>query len=284
MEKSLKNLLLKHGFSFKKAFGQNFLTDTSLLAEIVENSGVTRDDTVLEIGMGAGALTRELAKKAKRVVGYEIDYKLKPVLSETLSEFNNVEIVFKDILKEDLKSLEKSLGENYILVANLPYYITTPIIMRFIENAKCVKSMSVMVQKEVASRLIAKPSTSDYGAITVAVNLRGNASIIKEVGREMFTPPPNVDSAVVRIDIDKNKFKSVDFAAVRDAVRCGFLSRRKMLVNNLMNSFSFSRKDAEAVLIESGFSLTCRGETLSAKDYITLSENIKKVKETSNEN
>ena len=279
MENSLKNLLYKHGFSFKKAYGQNFLTDTNLLSEIVEKAGVGENDTVLEIGMGAGALTRELCKKAKRVVGYEIDTKLKPVLDESLAEFDNVEIVFKDIMKEDLSHLEKNLGDNYIMVANLPYYITSPIIMQFIEKAQKIKSMAVMVQEEVALRLVANPSTSDYGAITVAVNLRGEASIIKRVGRQMFTPPPNVDSAVVKIDIDRQKFPGVDYNAVRDSVRCAFLSRRKMLVNNLMNSFSFSRTEAEQVLNLSNLSLTCRGENLSASEFITLTENIKKIKE-----
>lgn len=283
MENSLKNLLNKHGFSFKKAYGQNFLTDTELLSEIVENAGVKETDTVLEIGCGAGALTRELCKKAKRVVGYEIDYKLKPVLSETLSDFDNVEIVFKDVMREKLSDLENKLGDGYIMVANLPYYITSPIIMQFIEHAQKMKAMVVMVQEEVALRLTAKPATSDYGAITVAVDLRGNSEIIKYVGREMFTPPPNVDSAVVKIVIDKNKFQNVDYKSVRDTVRAGFTSRRKMLVNNLMQSYKLTRPQAENALINANLSLTCRGETLSAKDYILLSDSIKNIKENTNE-
>ena len=277
MEK-LKSILLKHNFSLKKAFGQNFLTDTALLDQIVEKAGVTSDDIVLEIGCGAGALTSALAKKAKKVVGYEIDTKLKPVLAEVLSGFNNVEIVFNDVMKVALEEIEKKLGGEYILVANLPYYITTPIIMRFIENAKNIKGMVIMVQEEVAYRLAAKESTSDYGAITVGINLRGNAQVVIRVPRDKFTPPPNVDSAVVKIDIEKNKFEGVDFSAVRDLVRCGFSSRRKMLVNNLMNGYKLSRSQAESALIDAGIETTVRGENLSAEDYVLLAEQIKKVK------
>ena len=164
------------------------------------------------------------------------------------------------------------------MVANLPYYITTPIIMNFIENAKNIKAMVIMVQEEVAYRLAAKESTSDYGAITVGINLRGNAQVVIRVPRDKFTPPPNVDSAVVKIDIEKNKFEGVDFSAVRDLVRCGFSSRRKMLVNNLMNGYKLSRSQAESALIDAGIETTVRGENLSAEDYVLLAEQIKKVK------
>lgn len=277
MEKDLKSLLNKHGFFFKKAYGQNFLTDTSLLDGIVESAGVTDNDTVLEIGCGAGALTRSLAKKAKRVVGYEIDTKLKPVLADVLDGIDNVSIVFKDIMKENLSELETNLGKNYIMVANLPYYITTPIIMEFIEKSANIKSMVIMVQEEVALRLVANAGTSDYGAITVAINLRGNAEIIKRVPRQMFTPAPNVDSAVVKINVDRDKFANVDYKSVRDAVRSGFSSRRKMLVNNLMQAYKISRQDAETALLNAGVSLTARGETLSAEDYIKLSDELKNI-------
>ena len=234
MDKNLKEILIKHGFSFKKAFGQNFLTDQNLLNEIVDKAGVTKDDIVLEIGPGAGALTKVLCEKAKKVVCYEIDLKLKPVLKEVLSEYKNVEVVFKDILKENIVDLEKKLGDRYFVVANLPYYITTPIVMNFLEKAKSVKAMVIMVQEEVALRFSAKAGTPDYGAITVGINLRGDAEIIKRVGREMFTPMPNVDSAVVKITVDDDKYLGVDKDGVRNAVRIAFSSRRKILVNNLM--------------------------------------------------
>ncbi len=283
MEKTLKSVLIKHGFTFKKAFGQNFLTDENLLSEIVEKAGVTKSDTVLEIGCGAGALTRQLAKKAGRVVGYEIDVKLKPVLAEMLDDCDNVEIVFKDVMREKLATLEEKLGDGYILVANLPYYITSPIIMEFIEKAQKIKAMVVMVQEEVALRLTAKAGTPDYGAITVAVDLRGNSEIIKRVGREMFTPPPNVDSAVVKIVVDKDKYKGVDYTAVRNVVRIAFMSRRKMFANNLMQHLKLTRAQAETALIDSGLSATCRGETLNASQFIVLSENLQKIKENTNE-
>ena len=270
----LKRILSKHNLTLKKAFGQNFLTDTALLEEIVAKAGVTENDVVLEIGCGAGALTKQLAKKAKKVVGYEIDNRLKPVLTEVLEEFDNVEIVYSDVMKNKLDDIEKKLGGEYVLVANLPYYITTPIIMRFIENSVNIKEMVIMVQEEVAFRLASKESNSDYGAITVGINLRGNAEVVMRVPREKFTPAPNVDSAVVKITMQKDKFKDVNFSAVRNVVRCAFSSRRKMLVNNLMNVYKLSRSDAEQALAESGLSITVRGENLAAEDFVLLTEKI----------
>lgn len=274
MEKNLKTLLREHGMQLKKAYGQNFLTDNLLLEEIVEKAGVTKDDVILEIGCGAGALTRVLAKKAKKLVGYEIDKDLQPVLKETLAEFNNVEINFQDVMKQDLVEIEKKLGEKYLLVANLPYYITTPIVMRFIENSSNIKGMVIMVQEEVADRFSAKPGTSDYGAITVGINLRGRSEKVLRVGREKFTPPPNVDSAVVKITIDENKCSDYDFKKVRNVVRCAFSSRRKMLVNNLMNGFKLSRTASEIVLEKTGISLTVRGENLSELEYVRLAKSL----------
>lgn len=269
---NLRSILLKHNLSLKKAFGQNFLTDTALLDQIVESAGVTENDTVLEIGCGAGALTSALARKVKRVVGYEIDTRLKPVLADVLSDYKNTEINFFDVMKVPLEEIEKKIGGDYVLVANLPYYITTPIIMRFIENAKNIKAMVIMVQEEVAYRLASKESSSDYGAITVGINLRGSAEVVLKVGREKFTPPPNVDSAVVKITIEKDKFLGVDFDKVRNVVRCAFSSRRKMLVNNLMNTYKMPRQNAEKILTDAGLSLTVRGENLKAEDYVTLSK------------
>lgn len=278
MENNLKQTLNKYGFSFKKAYGQNFLTDELLLSEIVENAGVNSETVVLEIGCGAGALTKELAKKAKKVVGYEIDLKLKPILQDVLSDFNNVEIVYKDIMKENLQQLENKLGKNYIMVANLPYYITTPIILEFLEKANNIKSMIIMVQEEVAFRLTANAGTSDYGAITVAIKTRGDSSIIKRVPREMFTPVPNVDSAVVKIDIDKNKYPKIDFVAVRDLVRCAFNNRRKMFVNNVMQCYKIDRDTTENMLASCGISTTARGEVLSDSQFVELAEKLKEVK------
>ena len=276
MENDLRTLLKKHNLSLKKAYGQNFLTDQALLLDIVEKAGVTKDDVVLEIGVGAGALTRVLASKAKKVFGYEIDTTLKPLLADTLKDFSNVDITFKDVMRERVSDIEKRIGGEYIIVANLPYYITTPIIMQFLDYATKLKAMVIMVQEEVAERLSAKEKTSDYGAITVAINLKGSASIIKRVGREMFTPPPNVDSAVVKIDVEKDKFLGADLKVIRDIVRCGFSSRRKMLINNLMKGFKFTRQQAEELLTKCGLSLTCRAEELSAEDYVKLSQQLRR--------
>ncbi len=276
MEKKLNTLLREHNFSLKKVYGQNFLTDKELLSNIVDAAGITEKDTVLEIGCGAGALTTVLASRAKKVVGYEIDLKLQPILREVLSDFHNVEIVFSDVMKNKMKDIESKLGGDYVLIANLPYYITTPIVMRFLEEAKNIKAMVIMVQEEVAYRFAAKESTSDYGAITVGINLRGDADVIIKVPRYKFTPPPNVDSAVVKITIDENKFKGVDFDKVRNVVRIAFSSRRKMLVNNLMNGYKINREKAENILNQARIELTKRGESLSAEDFVNLSKIIEK--------
>ncbi len=275
MEKPLKSLLAEHGLILKKAYGQNFLTDTFLLDEIVEKAGVNKNDTVLEIGCGAGALTKALSKKAKKVVGFEIDNRLKPVLKQTLDGLDNVEIVFGDIMKQRICDVESKLGGEYIMVANLPYYITTPIIMQFLENAKNIKAMVIMVQEEVAFRLSAKESTSDYGAITVAINLRGSAQVVLRVPREKFTPAPNVDSAVVKIVLEKDKFNGADLSSIRNVVRIAFQNRRKMLVNNLMNGFKISRIDAETALINCGAEITARAENLTAENFVLLTNALK---------
>lgn len=272
MENSLKQLLRENNVSLKKAYGQNFLTDVELLRNIVKKAGVTKDDTALEIGCGAGALTAVLCENAKKVVGYEIDTSLKPVLEKTLADYDNVSVVFKDVMKEKIATVEEKLGGSYVLVANLPYYVTTPIVMKFLENSKTLKAMVIMVQEEVALRFSAKAGSSDYGAITVGINLRGSAEIIEYVGREKFTPAPNVDSAVVKIVLDGQKFKGVNLENVRNVVRIGFSSRRKMLVNNLMNFYKMSRGQAEEIMRRASIPIDVRGEKLTAEDYARLSD------------
>ncbi len=279
MAESLKKLLSESGVTLKKAYGQNFLTDITLLDKIAEIPGAKKTDGVLEIGCGAGALTSALALRAGKVVGYEIDERLKPVLSRALSGADNVTLVFKDIMKESMESVERRMGGEYFLCANLPYYITTPIIMRFLEDAVFLRSMTVMVQQEVAERLAAKPATPEYGAITVGVNLRGSAKIMLNVPKEKFTPVPKVDSAVVKIEIEKNKFAGADLKEVRNVVRAGFSSRRKTLENNLINIFKLPREKAAQAIERAGLKKGCRGETLSAEDYVKLTEAIKNVRE-----
>ena len=268
----VKKILRENDFKFAKKFGQNFLTDENLLDDIVLKSGVSENTTVVEIGAGAGTLTRAIAKRAKKVYAFEIDENLKPVLSKTLEGVYNAEVVFGDIMKTPIESLENMVGEDYMVVANLPYYITTPVITLFLEKATRVTGISVTVQKEVALRLAAEPKTSDYGAITVAVRLAGSAEIIKEIGRELFLPPPNVDSAVVKITIDKNKLAGVDRQKYRDLVRIAFTMRRKTLANNLIKGYGFTRDEAESALKKANLPVTVRGEELSEYDYKNLLE------------
>lgn len=270
MEK-IRDVLKKHGFTFKKSLGQNFLTDENLLDSIAEAAGVGKSDTVVEIGCGAGTLTRALSKLAGRVYAYEIDRDLRPVLSETLAGCENTEVIFRDFSKENLGELYREIGE-YTVVANLPYYVTTPIVTRLLEEGAGVRGVCVMVQQEVAERFAAKEDTPEYGAITAAIALRGTAKIVKKVGRNMFYPAPNVDSAVVKIDFTENALPVKDKDMYRKTVRCAFLNRRKTLENNLMKSFSLSRETAAEILNRAGVEEKARGETLSPKRLAALSD------------
>lgn len=272
----LKKIIRESGFKFNKRFGQNFIESEILLEKIVELSDVTEKDKVVEIGVGGGTLTRALSEKAKFVYGFEIDKNLQPVLQKSLAGVENVEIIFKDFMKENLSELEKEIGEEYVVVANLPYYITSPIVMRFIEEAEFCRRIVVMVQREVAFRFCARPATADYGAITAAIGLWGDAAIILDVDRTNFYPQPNVDSAVVRIDKFYEDRGVIDKKAYRDIVRIAFSSRRKTLVNNMMNYLKISREKAECVLKESGIDISVRGETLSVGDFTRLANVCKK--------
>lgn len=270
MEK-IRDVLKKHGFTFKKSLGQNFLTDENLLDSIAEAAGIGKNDTVVEIGCGAGTLTRALSKLAGRVYAYEIDRDLRPVLAETLAGCENTEVIFRDFSKENLGELYREIGE-YTVVANLPYYVTTPIVTRLLEEGAGVRGVCVMVQQEVAERFAAKEDTPEYGAITAAIALRGTAKIVKKVGRNMFYPAPNVDSAVVKIDFTENALPVKDKDMYRKTVRCAFLNRRKTLENNLMKSFSLSRETAAEILNRAGVEEKARGETLSPKRLAALSD------------
>ena len=267
----LRDILARHGFSFKKQFGQNFISDTNLLRSIVAAAGVTEESTVVEIGPGAGTLTRALSEAAKRVVAFEIDVKLQPVLAETLAGRENVEVVFRDFAKVDLPALERGLG-NYSVVANLPYYVTTPVVMRFVEESERCRSLTVMVQEEVAERFCARAGTSEYGAVTAAIARRGTCRIVKRVSRNLFYPRPNVDSAVVRIDFTGEGIAVKSEKAYRETVRCAFLNRRKTLENNLMQSFRIGREEAAELVRAAGAEEKARGETLSPEQLALLSD------------
>ena len=272
---SLKEILKKNDFTFQKKFGQNFLTDGNLLDSIVEKAGIGGNDTVVEVGCGGGTLTAAIAKKAKRVIGFEIDGNLKPVLRETLAEYDNTEIIFRDVMKVSAGEIERIAGGGYAVVANLPYYITTPVLMKFLEEGENVTSVTVTVQEEVADRLCALPGTPEYGAITVAVNAAGNAEKVMRIGRNLFYPVPNVDSAVVQITIDRDKYDAETRAMIRSVVRAAFQSRRKTLVNNLMQAFKISRAEAESAVAAAGIGPMTRGETLGVEDYRRLAERLK---------
>ncbi len=268
----IKTILAECGFGFKKQLGQNFITDKNLLASIVTASGVGENDEVVEIGCGAGTLTRALAERVKKVTAFEVDKTLQPVLERTLAGLDNTEVVFRDFLKVDLKEFEEKSGE-YFVVANLPYYVTTPLIMKLIEDAEKCKGLSVMIQEEVAERLCAKAGTPEYGAITAMVALRAECAIVKRVPRTLFYPRPNVDSAVVKFTFGSGVGVK-DKAAYKKAVHAAFSSRRKTLVNNLMNSYGLPRARAEEILTDCGIDLKARGETLTPKQFAILSEKL----------
>lgn len=267
----LRSILARNGFSFKKQFGQNFISDSSLLKDIVSAAEIDENSTVVEIGPGAGTLTREISAAAKKVYAFEIDRKLQPVLAETISGCENVEVIFKDFLKVDLKKFEKDIGE-YTVIANLPYYITTPLVMKLMDESERAKRLVIMVQEEVAMRFCAQADTPDYGAITAAIALRGESSVALKVPREKFYPQPNVDSAVVRIDVVPERIKVKDKDSYRAAVRCAFLNRRKTLENNLVNSYKMTREEAKEIIRRIGADEKCRGETLSPEKLAQLSD------------
>lgn len=276
MEKpDVRELIRAQGFRFDKSLGQNFVFDGNLLAAIASDAGVCSEDTVVEIGTGAGTLTAALAERAGKVFSFEVDERLRDVLSLSLQGRENVEVIFRDVLKmkdDEISALTE--GKPFKVVANLPYCVTSPMIMRFVESALPVTGITVMVQKEVADRLCAVPATADYAAVTLAVKIFGDARVTRTVSRKMFLPPPNVDSAVVRIDkvVDRLAGENVPF--VKKLVRAGFAMRRKTLVNNLCSALAIPREKAEAAVAAAGFSPMVRGEALSLDGYVELSHAI----------
>ena len=275
--KSIKDIIRGVDFRFNKALGQNFITDANLLDAIVADSGITPSDVVVEIGTGAGTLTRAIAKVAKKVYSFEVDRNLEAVLALSLQGVENAEVVFRDVLKMSDEQLEAIVGKKFKVVANLPYYITTPLAMRFIESTLEVESITIMVQKEVALRFVAKPNTPDYSAITLAIEMAGEAQITRNVSRTMFYPSPNVDSAVVRMDIDRNKLDGENVALLHKLVRSSFAMRRKTLANNLSVAFKIDKQTAAQIIGDAGFSPMVRGEALSLDDYKKLSKSLEKI-------
>lgn len=271
----IKGIAAKYGFTFKKGLGQNFLTSQSILEEIAESA--EPEEGVLEIGPGFGVLTNELAKRSEKVVALEIDDRLIPVLADTLSEYRNVKIINKDVMKTDLKELiREEFGERRISVAaNLPYYITTPIITTLIESELPLKSLVVMVQKEVAERIQAKPSTKAYGALTILCRFYTEPEIIRVVPAGLFLPPPNVDSAVLRMRfLEKPSVEVKDRALFFKTVKAAFSQRRKTLLNCLASVFPFGKDTLSEIMRSAGIEPGRRGETLDMDEFAALADAI----------
>ncbi len=276
----IKQLLFDAGFSFKKSLGQNFLINPSVCPDMAEASGCT-DIGVIEIGTGVGVLTVELCKRAKRVVCIEIDTRLKPILDKTLKDFDNCEVIFEDVMKVDLAALIKEkFGDMPVVVcANLPYYITSPIIMMLLESRLPINAITVMVQKEAADRLTAEVGSRESGAVTVAVDYYAKASTVRKVSRGSFMPSPNVDSAVIRLDLRKEPPGTLlNEKAFFKLVRAGFNQRRKTLQNSVSSALGISKDLLKTALENSGLSPTVRAEALTMQELCTLSNEIEKLK------
>lgn len=271
--KHLKEVVAKHDFKFKKSLGQNFLVDKNILNKIVDGAQITEDDVVLEVGPGAGVLTQALASRARQVVAVELDRSLLPILEETLAGFSNVEVINGDILKLDLQELfHRYPGEKLKVVANLPYYITTPVIMRFLEEKLPLASLVVMVQKEVAERMIAKPGGKDFGMLSVGVQYHTEPSIITMVPRTVFIPPPEVGSAVVKLTArEKPPVEIPDEKDFFRVVKAAFGQRRKTLRNALLGGLGINKEDLEVILVKANIQGSRRGETLSLEEFAELS-------------
>lgn len=275
--KTTKAIVAKYGFNFTKSLGQNFLVDGNILNKIVDGADIGSEDIVFEIGTGIGTLTYELAKKAQKVVAIEIDSRLIPILEDTLSEFDNVHIINEDILKVDLKSVvNQYAGDKKIkVVANLPYYITTPIIMRFLEEGINLDSMVIMIQKEVADRIAAKPSTKAYGSLSVAIQYYADSKIIAKAPKGAFVPPPNVDSSVLKISVKPEKDVELkDANLFFEVVKGSFSKRRKTIVNSLSTYGDFDKMIVGKALQMTEIDPQRRGETLTINEFASLSNMI----------
>ncbi|QXM07382.1 16S rRNA (adenine(1518)-N(6)/adenine(1519)-N(6))-dimethyltransferase RsmA [Crassaminicella indica] len=278
LPKTTKEIVNKYGFKFSKSLGQNFLIDENILEKIVDGAEVEKDDIVIEVGPGIGTLTQVLAERAKKVIAIEIDQTLIPILSETLRDYDNVEVIHKDVLKLDIHRLieEKCEGKAVKVIANLPYYVTTPIIMKFLEEKVPLKNMVVMIQKEVADRMQAKPNTKDYGALSVAVQYYCDPEIITKVPRSVFIPQPKVESTVIRLTVLKTPRVHVkDEKMLFAVVRAAFGKRRKTLLNALSNSpLPIEKESIKKALEHSGIEERRRGETLTIEEFAKLADTL----------
>ena len=274
-------VLQKYEFVFQKKFGQNFLIDTHVLDKIINAADITKDDFVLEIGPGIGTMTQYLACAAREVYAVEIDKALIPILEDTLSDYSNVTVLNEDILKVDIRKLaeEHNQGKTIKVVANLPYYITTPIIMGLFEGHVPIESITVMVQKEVADRMQVGPGTKDYGALSLAVQYYAEPYIVANVPPNCFMPRPKVGSAVIRLTRHKEApVKTVDEKLMFRLIRASFNQRRKTLANSLKNSpeLSFTKEEIQDAIAACGFKEGVRGEALTLADFAALTDQFAK--------
>lgn len=274
---TIKELFQKSGFSFSKSLGQNFLINPTVCPNIAEQGGCEKGVCALEIGTGVGVLTRELAARCDKVVAVEIDERLKTILEETLADFDNTEVIFADVMETDLAKIieEKFGGKDTVVCANLPYYITSPVIMKVLESRLPIKAMTVMVQKEAAERICAKTGTRECGAITYAVNYYSEPKTLFRVNRGSFMPSPNVDSAVIRLDLKrKHELSADEEKTLFKLIRAGFSQRRKQLVNPLSPILKHSKAEIAELLTSVGLKPTARAEELTLQDYIKLVKQI----------
>lgn len=274
-----KEILKKYGFSFKKSLGQNFLIDPNILRNIVSHAHLTSESGAIEVGPGIGALTEHLARAAKKVVSFEIDQRLLPVLEDTLSPYDNIKIVHSDILKADvIKVIQEEMPgiEDIMVVANLPYYVTTPILMKLLNDRLPIRGFVVMMQKEVADRITAKPGTKEYGSLSIAIQYYCTAEVAMIVPKTVFMPQPNVDSAVIRlIRHDKPPVEVIDEDFLFEVTRASFAQRRKTILNNLQAGLSEGKKNKDAILNaleKAGVEPSRRGETLTIEEFGHLAD------------
>ncbi len=278
--KRTREIIDKHDYIIKKKFGQNFLVDQNILNNIVDKAQITKDKNVIEIGPGLGALTELLCERANKVLAFEIDDTLIPILNDTLSEHSNIEIINKDILQVNIvKYIEKYLDDDkdIVLVANLPYYITTAILLKLLQETDRINSYIVMMQQEVANRLTSKPSTKDYNSLSVVIQYKCNTKKILNVPRSVFIPAPNVDSAVVKLDLKREKdVNVVHLDLFYDIIRKSFSQRRKTLINNLSQNYKLSKEQLGTILDNINLDRNIRAENLTISDFNNLTNEIYK--------
>lgn len=272
-----KAIIDSYSFNFQKKFGQNFLVDSNMLENIIEKAGITNDDLVLEIGPGIGTMTQYLCESAREVVAIEIDETLIPILNYTLEDYDNVTIINDDALKTDIEKIvkKKNDGKPIKVVANLPYYITTPIIMGLLEGKAPIDSITIMVQKEVAERMQTGPGSKDYGALSLAVQYYADANILMTVPASCFMPRPKVDSSVIKLDIyDKPPVNVCDEEMLFKIIRASFNQRRKTLANGLKNApnLPFTKEEIEDSITKLGKDVNIRGEKLTLEEFAKLTD------------